>query len=427
VRAVDSVRPAWLRRRIDVRRIVAHDFGLKAVAVVIALLFWVAIVQNAAPSVITVEFDGRIPVERPDNVPSGYVLRGPLGDVGVKLSGAPGVADRVALSDLRARIDVDALLLGQAEPQDARVLVKVAREGVEVEGVEVVDVSPPTVSVRVERLTSRTVLVQSRFANEPPAGTRAGDAEVTPTEVTVTGPESDVARVTAVLGTVRFGDAQIDIEAPDIPAIPVDAAGVPIEGLQVEPGVITVKVPVLPIATTRTVPVVFTLRGVVAPGYWVVGAAMDPFAVTVRGDEQVLATLDRIETLPIDVGDLSATKTLAVGLAVPEGVTLLRPTNINVTVTVQPLAGTRVFSAAIVVAGLTANQTAEIDQTNVLVLLAGPVPTLAAIPAGQVTASVDAAGRGPGTYAVDVAVRVPGGVTVQTVQPTRVNLTIRAR
>jgi YbbR domain-containing protein len=191
--------------------------------------------------------------------------------------------------------------------------------------------------------------------------------------------------------------------------------------------VITVKVPVLPIATTRTVPVVFTLRGVVAPGYWVVGAAMDPFAVTVRGDEQVLATLDRIETLPIDVGDLSATKTLAVGLAVPEGVTLLRPTNINVTVTVQPLAGTRVFSAAIVVAGLTANQTAEIDQTNVLVLLAGPVPTLAAIPAGQVTASVDAAGRGPGTYAVDVAVRVPGGVTVQTVQPTRVNLTIRAR
>ena len=76
-------------------------------------------------------------------------------------------------------------------------------------------------------------------------------SEVTPTEVTVTGPESDVARVTAVLGTVRFGDAQIDIESPDIPAIPVDAAGVPVDGLQVEPGVITVKVPVLPIATTR--------------------------------------------------------------------------------------------------------------------------------------------------------------------------------
>jgi YbbR domain-containing protein len=422
VRAVGSVRPAWLRRRIDVRRIVTHDFGLKAVAVVIALLFWVAIVQNAAPSVITVTFDGRIPVERPDNVPSGYVLRGPLGDVGVTLRGAPGVADRVALSELRATLDVNALVLGQAEPQDARVTVDVAKEGV-----EVVDVSPPTVSVRVERLTSRTVLVQPRFSNEPPAGTRAGDAAVDPTEVRVTGPESDVARIAAVLGTVRFGDGQTDIEAPGTPAIPVDAAGVPIDGLTVEPGVITVKVPVLPTATTRTVPVVFTLRGVVAPGYWVVGAAMDPFAVTVRGEEQVLTTLDRIETLPIDVGDLSATRTVTVGLAVPQGVTLLRPTDIKVTVTVQPLAGTRAFSTAVVVTGLLPTQTAEVDPVAIGVLVAGPVPTLAGIPAGQVTASIDAAGRGPGTYTADVAVRVPSSVTVQTVQPTRVTFTIRNR
>jgi YbbR domain-containing protein len=422
VRAVEGMRPAWLRRRVDVRRIVTHDFPLKAVAIVIALLFWIAIMQNATPSVITDEFDGRVPVERPDNVPSGYVLRGPLGDVGVTLRGAPGVADRIALSDLKATLDMSSLVLGQAEPQDARVVVTVGKADV-----EVVAWSPPTVAVRVERLTSRTVVVQSRFANEPPAGTRAGDAEVTPTEVTVTGPESDVARVTAVLGTVRFGDAQIDIESPDIPAIPVDAAGVPIDGLQVEPGVITVKVPVLPIATTRTVPVVFTLRGVVAPGYWVVGAAMDPFAVTVRGEEEVLKTLDRIETLPIDVGDLSATRTLTVRLAVPTGVTLLRPTDITVTVTVQALAGTRVFSSAIVVTGMPANQVAELDITSVGVLLAGPVPTLANIPPADVAASVDAAGRGPGTYTVDVAVRVPAGVSVQTVQPTRVTLTIRPR
>jgi YbbR domain-containing protein len=401
---------------------VTHDFPLKAVAVVIALLFWVAIMQNATPSVISAEFDGRIAVERPDNVPSGYVLRGALGDVRVTLRGAPGLADRVALSELRATVDVNSLALGQVEPQDVRVVVTVAKDGV-----EVIDVSPPTVSVRVERLTSRTLLVQPRFSNEPPAGTRAGEAAVVPTEVRVTGPESDVARIAAVLGTVRFGDGQTDIEAPGTPAIPVDAAGVPIDGLQVEPGVVTVKVPVLPTATTRTVPVVFTLRGVVTPGYWVVGVAMDPFAVTVRGEEQVLSTLDRIETLPIDVGDLSATRTLSVGLAVPAGVTLLRPTDITVTVSVQALAGTRVFSSAIVVTGLLANQTAELDLINVAVLVSGPVPTLAGLPPEQVVASIDADGRGPGTYTFDVAVRVPSGVSVQTVQPTRVTLTIRPR
>jgi YbbR domain-containing protein len=423
VRALDSARPAWLRRRIDVRRVMTHDFPLKAVAVVIALIFWVAIAQTAAPTVGTFTFDGRVPVERPDNVPPGYVLRGALGDVGVTLRGAPGVADRVALSELKATVDVGSLNLGQAEPQDARIEVtfRVAKPGVEVVGA-----TPPTVPVRIERLTSRTVLVQPRFANEPPAGTRAGDASVSPTEVRVSGPESDVARIAAVLGTVRFGDGQTDIETTS-PAIAVDAAGVPIDGLQVEPAVVVVKVPVLPIATTRTVPVVFTLRGAVAPGYWVVGVEMDPFAVTVRGDEKVLSTLDRIETQPIDVGDLNATRTQSVGLTVPEGVTLLRPTDVTVTVTVQALTGTRVFSTAVLVSNLAPNLSADLDLTNVGVLVAGTVPALAGLAPEQIVATVDASGRGPGTYTLDVAVRVPAGVSVQTVQPVRVTATIRAR
>jgi YbbR domain-containing protein len=421
VRAVEGVRPAWLRRRIDLKRMMTHDFPLKAIAVVIAVVFWVAIMQNATPRLIPVAFDGRVPVERPDNIPAGYVLRGQLGDVGVTLRGAPGVVDRVALSDLHATLDGKALTLGQSEPQDARISVTVAKEGV-----EVIDVSPPTVSVRVERLISRTVLVQPRFANEPPSGARAGDPAVTPTEARVTGPESDIARITAVLATVRFGDAQTDIET-STPAIPVDAAGVPIDGLQVDPSVVVVKVPVLPTATTRTVPVVFTLRGVVATGYWVVGVAMDPFAVTVRGEEKVLSTLDRIETQPIDIGDLNATRKLNVALSVPAGVTLLRPTDVSVTVTVQALSGTRLFSSAVVVTGLSANQTADLDTTSVAVLVAGAVPALAALPPEQVVASVDTGGRGPGTYTLDVSVRVPAGVSVQTVQPTRVTVTIRAR
>jgi len=118
---------------------------------------------------------------------------------------------------------------------------------------------------------------------------------------------------------------------------------------------------------------------------------------------------------------------LTVALSLPTGVTLLRPTDVSVTVTVQPLAGTRVFSSAVLVLGLSANQTAELDLSNVAVLVAGPVPTLANVPPEQVIATVDAGGRGPGSYTLDVTVRVPAGVSVQTVQPTRVTLTIRSR
>jgi hypothetical protein len=55
------------------------------------------------------------------------------------------------------------------------------------------------------------------------------------------------------------------------------------------------------------------------------------------------------------------------------------------------------------------------------------MPTLSSLPPEQVLASVDTAGRGPGIYTLDVVVRAPAGVTVQTVQPSRVTVTIRSR
>jgi YbbR domain-containing protein len=154
---------------------------------------------------------------------------------------------------------------------------------------------------------------------------------------------------------------------------------------------------------------------------------MDPFAVTVRGEEDVLSSLDRIATLPIDLGGFNTSRSLRVALAVPAGVTLLRPTDVTVTVTVQPLTGTRAFTVGVQVTGLSGNQSAETDPPTVSVLVAGPMPALTALSADLVIASVDAGGRAPGTYVADVAVRVPSGLTVQTVQPARVSLVVRSR
>ncbi|HUQ41541.1 MAG TPA: CdaR family protein, partial [Candidatus Limnocylindrales bacterium] len=166
MRATNAARLAW-PRRLDLRRAFTHDFPLKAAAIVIALLFWIGTVQSAAPRAITVNFDGRVPVERPD-VPAGFVLRGQLGDVAVRLTGPEGVVDHVALADLRATIDISNIETSRPEPYDAKVEVKALNDAV-----KVVDRSPATISVRLERITSRTVVVQTKLANDPPKGTQA--------------------------------------------------------------------------------------------------------------------------------------------------------------------------------------------------------------------------------------------------------------
>ena len=421
MRAFNLRRPA-IGRRVDLRRAVTNDFPLKATAVVVALLFWVVAGQNVEPREVTSPFAGRVPVERPE-VPPGYVLRGSLGDVGVTLRGLEGAVARVALTDLRAMLDISGADLRRGDPQELPVRVTIA-PGLS-DQVKVVDVSPATIAARIEPITARAVAVQARFASDPPAGTQAGDPAIEPAEVRVSGPDSVVAQVAAVYATVRFGDAGLDLVQNSQP-VPVDAAGNPLDGLSVDPVAVKVSVPVLPIATTRTVPILWSIRGAVATGFWLSRVAVDPPAVTVRGATSALGALDHLETAPIDVTGLNANRTTRVGILLPDGITFLRPVDATVTLTVVPLSGTRPFpSVAIVVANLGQGLAADVDQQTAAVLLAGPLPVLATT--DQISAVVDAAGKGPGSYPADVVVRAPAGTTVQSVQPTRVTLTIRLR
>jgi YbbR domain-containing protein len=107
---------------------------------------------------------------------------------------------------------------------------------------------------------------------------------------------------------------------------------------------------------------------------------------------------------------------------------LLQPTDATVGVTVVALSGTRPFPlVAVQATGVAAGLVAEIDPSTVSVVLLGPSAVLAALAATDVTATVDASGKGAGTYQADVVLKVPAGVTVFSLQPTRVTLTMRAK
>jgi YbbR domain-containing protein len=310
-----------------------------------------------------------------------------------------------------------------SQPQDLPVRVEVATAGVKVESV-----APATVTVRIEPITSRDVAVQARFANSPPTGTFAGDPAITPSQVRVSGAASQVARIAALYATVGFGDAVTDLVQSVQPRA-VDALGATIDGLTVDPAVVQLTVPVLPTATTRTVPVVPAVRGAVASGYWITRVTTDPAVVTVRGEGSAVSTIDQVTTAPIDVSGLGADRTFQVGLLLPaEGTSLVKATTATVTVSIAPLTGSRSFPVvAVQASGMGSGFVAESDPPTISVVVAGPVPALSGITAGQVVATVDAAGKGPGTYPLDVVVRTPAGTTAQSVQPTRVTLTIRTR
>jgi YbbR domain-containing protein len=410
-----------LWRRVDLRRTFTTDLPLKgaALGVAILLFLWATLIYNAPAPEVTELFDGRIPVERPE-VPAGFVLRGQLGEAQVRLRGTADAIRAVGQQQLRATLDLSALRPGP-QPQEAPVRVTVSDERV-----RVVEAIPAAVPVRLERRTQRTLAVQARLANDPPGGFQAAPATFRPQEVTISGPESEVAAVAAVLATVRFGDAPVDL-AQDVRPVPVDAQGQVVDGIEVDPVAVHVTIPVQSSATTRTVPVLWNLRGEVATGYWISRVATEPVTVTVSGARDTVAALERIETAPVDVAAISASRSFTVPLVVPAGVTVLGSQEASVSVTVVALAGTRPFPlVAVVPLNVAPGTSAVVDPRTLDVVLAGTVPLLSALGPDAVTATVDVAGRGPGTYTLDIAVSAPGGTTIRPLQVTRATVTIRS-
>ncbi len=410
-----------LWRRIDVRRLLLGDLPLKGAAIGVAILLfvWATVIYNAPPPEVTQVFDGRIPVERPD-VPSGFVLRAQLGEVGVRLRGSEDAVRAIGQQQLRATIEVGGLAPGP-NMQEAPVRVSVADDRV-----LVVEVIPATMPIRLERRTERTLVVQPRLANEPPAGFQAAPATFRPKEVTVGGPESAVANVVAVLASVRFGDAPVDL-VQDVRPTPVDASGQVVEDVEVDPAAVLATIEVRSSATTRTVPILWQLRGDVATGYWISRVVTEPLVVTVSGDRDVIASLERIETAVVDVGGLSAGRTFTVPLVVPQGVRVLGGPQVTVGVTVVALIGTRPYPlVAVQPVNVGADLGATAEPRTVDVVLSGTVALLNSLGSDAVGATVDVGGRGPGTYMLEVTLRAPSGVTVQSLQPTRVAVTIRS-
>ena len=404
-------------RWIDLRRAVTTDFPLKAAALAISVLAFVAVAESTQEAQVSF----RVPVERPADVPAGYVLRGTLGEVTVKLRGPQPDVAKVAQGDLHPVPDLAQADLARNDVQNVALRVPLA------DGAITAQTDPATVAVRIEKVVSRTLAVQVRFANDAPPGFQPGSPTFSTSEVRISGAQSQVASVAGVFVTLRFGDTPIDVST-SADAVPVDAAGNAVEGIQADPPTVQVNVPVLSTTSTRTVPVLWSLRGAVANGYWISRITTDPVAVQVQATPDKIAALDRVDTAAVDVSGLTGNRSFRVPLLLPPGVTLLQPTDATVGITVIQLSGTRPFPVvAVQVIGTGAGLVAETVPATVNVLVAGPTATLGRLGIDSVVATVDATGRGAGTGPADVVLKVPPGVTVISLQPARVTLTMRSK
>lgn len=212
-----------------------REIGLKMLAVGLAVLLWLAVSRDPMA-----ERGLQVPLEF-ENVPNDIEIVGePPETVHVRVRGASSLLGRLVPGEVVAVID-----LGPERPGDR--LFDLVPERVRAPlGVEVTQIVPATLSLRLERAgPPRRLAVVPQLEGEPAPGYVIGDLQVEPAEVEVVGPESrlrltteaftepvSVARASGPVEqevTVGVRDPLLRLETPQTARVVVDIVPAPIE------------------------------------------------------------------------------------------------------------------------------------------------------------------------------------------------------
>jgi YbbR domain-containing protein len=405
---------------LAILRWLGKNVGTLLMAFVLSMVVWISAVVAADPNVEQTLNRG-IPLELEDLEPGLLIMNAVPEQVRVSLN-APNSRWRTLTGDprsVRAWIDLEGLGPGEH-------LV-----GVEIQPaispVRVVSVEPPEILVVLEPQVMRSDPIQLVVEGEPALGYTAGEYTLSPEEVVISGPASQVAMVHEVQAYLEIAGERQTVEG-SLPLRALNIEGEEVAGVSLAPSSVDVLQPITLLGGYRNVIVrVATLETSPAPGYRLTNIVVTPPSVIVfSSDPRLVEGLPGyIETEPLDLTGAEEDIETFLELITPAGVTVVNDQKVLVQVSISPIESNLRIAVPIEVIGLTPGEIALVSPELVDVILSGPVPVLDGLKPGDIRVVVDINGRVDGVYQIDPSVtHLPNRLQIDSIQPTSVEVTI---
>ncbi len=401
-------------------RALKESLGSLSLAFFLSLVVWVSAVLSSDPTV-TRSSPQPIPLEIEGLSNELTILHSLPATVNVTLRAPQSVWDRILVQPnlIHAWLDLTNLSEGQYElPVKVRVGVT---------PYHVVRVVPEEVIVHLERVETKTFLVNMSIVGEPALGYQKGVLYLSPSQVQVSGAKSLVERVKSVQGEMDInGAAETQRRAIRVKA--VDEAGAEVDGLRVIPDTVSVNQIITLLGGYRNVVVKVITEGELEEGYWLTNISVSPPNVIVfSADPQLVDALPGyVETEAVDLSGLSDDVDLRVSLKLPPGVELAGDESVLVRLNIAALEGSLPITLPIDILGLSPGYEALLSPNQVDVLISGPVPLLKSIKASNLRVIVDLSGLEAGEYQVSPIVDLlPNSIKVASLIPANISVIIR--
>lgn len=205
------------------------DWGLRLLALGIAVGIWF----NASVEDRLVSSEKVVEANVSYNRPRGFIIINQLRTVNVRLLGSQRAIRQLS----PYQVDVQVQL---SPRQEGTTTISLDPDDVLApEGLEVVSIEPSSIQVVLEQEITERVPVVPRIEGEPAGKAKAGEPEVFPNQVLVTGPRSMVTRLDSLTtdlirldGHSATFEVQVPVPSPD-PMIQI-----------VQPSQVTVRIPI---------------------------------------------------------------------------------------------------------------------------------------------------------------------------------------
>jgi YbbR domain-containing protein len=394
--------------------LVFHNWPLKLAAIVLATMLYGGFVLSQSVQ----EFTGSVLV-RPINVPTdAFYGTNPPQVTSVRYVAVGNASARASADSFQATMD-----LAEVDPEAGPTYVPFRVQSVDPR-FTVVSFEPPGISVTLDPLKVRPGIKVVVVPGTVPGELDIRPAVVTPETVSIRGPASVVDRVARVEANVVIEPNGLSVDR-DVELIPVDELGDRVTPVNVEPATAHVRIVVFNNLQNRPLPVAPDLSGDPASGYEVTSITIDPLVVLVEGEADQLVNLVSAPTAPVSISGATRTVVQDVALALPEGVLPVGgETTVRVTVTIRPISSTRTYDAAVVLAGVDSDFDYRLSFSHALATVGGPLADLDRLDGASFVLLANVSSLTAGSHEVTLTANVPLPLTLNTVQPAVVTVTI---
>jgi YbbR domain-containing protein len=396
-------------------RVIVHNWPLKLGAIALATLLYGGLVLSQSSDT----FPGTVQINAV-NPPADVIILSNLRTVDrIRYVAPPDLGLRIDSDTFRASVDLTGVIpTGQPVSLDVTVVAVDSR-------VQVLDFEPKKISVTLDRVGTKTVPVRV-VVGPVPSGLDVGDPVVDTQSVTVSGPQSIVSGVTEAQAPVTIDASGIDIDQlVNLAAINESGTELGVDSrIEITPPRVRVQVQVFSDRRSKALPVTPNVVGTPAAGFEVSSISVDPPVLSVEGDANDLASLDRADTQPVSISGASSTVTQDVGFALPAGVQALSETRVTVTVKLRPVTATRTFEAGLVLVGAQSNLDYDLSTDRVILTIGGSIAELDRLSGTNIVLSVDVTGLGVGTHSVTATGNLTTGLTLISASPNPIDVIV---